>query len=95
MFKSIQEGLEIFRKKLEEHFQETKRVAERAKQYRDQHGVDYRGISDWPKEDYEAFNTRYRQLVAMATALGLSQEEFKSNWEDVERQLGIRMQGVV
>lgn len=90
MFKSIQEGLEIYRKKLEEHFQEESRVAERERQGREQQGINYCGILDWPKEDYEAFNTRSHQLCGMAIALGLSDEEISNNWKDVERKLGIR-----
>lgn len=90
MFKSIQEGLNIYREKLKEHFQETRRVAELERESREQQGIEYYGLIDWPKKEQEAFNERRLQLHGMIMALGLSDKEITKNREDVRAQLGMR-----
>jgi hypothetical protein len=90
MFKTIEEGLEVYRKKIGGHLQKTSKVAEREKKCREEQGLDYYGLVDWPKDYYEAYKKRSQQLDGMAIALGLSGEEIESIWNDIEKQLGIR-----
>ena len=90
MFQSIQKGLETYKEKVEEHILEINRVAEQTMKRRARQKKQYRGTNDWSKEDLGAFNKRCNQLSGMSTALGLSDEEIKKNWEDVERKLGER-----
>ena len=90
MFEHIQEGLEVYKRKVKEHLQKINEVAKREMKNRSQRGLDYYGISDWPQKDYKEFMERNYQLGGMVIALSLTKGEVKTIWEDIEKELGIR-----
>ena len=90
MFESIQEGLDVFKKELRENLEKTNKFADIEKKDRKEQGLDYRGISDWPKGEYEAYLERVHQLDGMKRALGLSEFEFDRIWKETEKKLRIR-----
>ena len=92
MFKSIQEGLDVFKKELREHLEKTNEVADREKKDRKEKGLDYRGISEWTEGEYEAYFERTHQLEGMGKVLGLSKPEFAYFWKETEKKLGIRQE---
>ena len=86
MFQHIQEGLEMYKRKIKEHLQKISEVADREKKDHNQRGLEYYGAKDWPMEDYDEFIKRNHQLDGMVTALGLTKEEVKTIWKDIEKE---------
>lgn len=90
MFECIREGLDVFKKELREHLEKTNEVIDREKKDREEQGLDYRGVLDWPKGEYEAYFERTDRLEGMGKALGLSKLEFGNFWKETKEKIGIR-----
>lgn len=87
MFKTIEEGLEIYRSSVKEYLSKCNEINSAHKKARDDAGLDYAGSLDWPKGDWEWKNQTEYRMGGMATALGLSREEVDEIWEEVKRTL--------
>lgn len=87
MFKSIQEGLQVLRKELRKHLEKTDEFADVEKKDRKGQGLNYRGVIDWPEEEYKAYYQRIRLLEGIKKALGLSKSEFGDFWKETKKKI--------
>ena len=87
MFKSIEEGLAVYRKKIKDFLVKRAEIDNREKKSRQEHGIDYRGSVDWPSGDYNWEKKTRAELIAMSDVLGLSTVEIAGIWQEIENEL--------
>ena len=87
MFKTTEEGLEIYKQEVEKYLKKCNEISTEERRGRLEAGCDYAGSLDWSKDDWEWKNNTEYQMHGMKIALGLSGEENKEIWQNIKEKL--------
>jgi len=85
MFKSIQRAVKTYEREVERYFQMVEQVGQSVAEAL---GKEYKGVGQWSEDDLSWFVVKRIRLAAAAKALGLSAEEERDIWDELDPPYG-------